>query len=819
MELGHALELALDGHALLFIGAGYSVGAVNKKGRTLKTGTELARYLSELTDLPEITSLEDAAEEFTGLYGENDLVNIIKEEFTASEVTSSQLQIAKIPWRRIYTTNYDNVFEESCLRLNRTCRPMTISSRVRLRGNIALSEYECIHLNGFVESLDSEKIGSELKLTDTSYLTASVSGSSLAKLFRQDLSLARAVFFIGYSLTDLDIRRLLHDSQDLLEKCFFVIGEHPADATYRRAARFGTIIPTDTTGFADLLSSKQDSYSPQIPEAHIGYSIRKFTVPESQRTFSDQAIFDLLLLGQLRPDLIWSSLHEGEPYIYERPKAQETIDLLSSGSRIVMVHSELGNGKTCFLESIKCKALEMGYGVYTVSVRSTDIFRELDQIFTSTEKTILMIEEYSDWLDVVEYFSLNANSNISLILSARNPVHDIMIDDVCQIMGTSNIPEISVDLLTENDLTWLIEFFNTYGLWGERAAWSPDRKLRHLKRSCHSQFSSILMNLFESPQIARRFERILNSLTRKRDYYEILMSVMILAVVQKTSSIDLMIDIWGDTIMESQFKRNETVREFFDFPTGEIRLRSATAAQFILKHVADANITTDTLIRMARVFNEGARFSDYHRRLLRDLMRFSTLQMLLPENQRTPAIIRYYEGIKNLDRCRTNPQFWLQYAIACLTLEELDQTGTYLGRAETYFHTAYSYASDVDYNTFQIDNHYGRFLLIKATRTGDPDTCMGPFRQARAIIENQIKAERLHYPYRVARSYRSFYEVFESKVEELRLTEIYEAAVFVLRRIQTLPATQRYHRNVEDCMNDMNAIVSRYEGRVGEKQQ
>ena len=804
-----ALELALDGHAVVFIGAGFSVGAVNREGHPLKTGPELAGYLAALSDLPEMTTLEDAAEEFISIYGENELVRVIKDEFTVGSVTAAQEQIAAIPWRRIYTTNYDNVFEEACSRLNRTCKPMTVSAEPRLRENRAISETQCVHLNGFVESLDSNKIGTELKLTDSSYLTSSVSDSPWATLFRQDLGLARAIFFVGYSLSDLDIRRLLFESPELTQKCFFVIGEHPGDATLRRASRFGTVVPVDTAGFASRLSEKSDQYDPQIREVHIGYSIKKFSAPESQTTLTDQSIFDLLLFGQLKSDLAWSSLHEGEPYVCERPDIQKAMDLLTAGSRVVVAHSELGNGKTCFLEEVKCRALESGYDVYTVSVRSSDMFRELDQIFTSRTKTLLFIEEYPDWIDVIEHFGLNADSNVSLVLSARNAVNDIVIDRVSQVLGTDNIPEISVDLLTQPELEWLVDFFSRYGLWGERAAWSPSRKLNYLSQTCRSQFGSVLMDLFESPQIANRFERVLNGLSQRRDYYEILMSVMILAVVQKSSSINLMIDIWGDTIMGTQFKRNETVREFFDFPTGEIKLRSATAAQFILKHVADANITVDTLIRMARAFDVGARFSDLHYGLLRDLMRFSTLQTVLPETQRRPAIIRYYEGIKNLNRCRRNPQFWLQYAIACLTLEELDRSETYLDRAEAYFDTAYSYASDGEYGTIQIDNHYARFLLVKATRMGDADTCMASFRKAREIIERQIKDDRMHYPYRVARFYRDFHEVFESKLDRVRLNEIFEAAIFVSKRIQSLPTVRRQHRNVEDCLNDMAKIIAK----------
>ena len=749
-------------------------------------------------------------------YGEAELVSLIKEEFWADSITAAQEQIAAIPWRRIYTTNYDNVFEEACSKSTRNCKPMTVSAEPRLRDNRGNAETQSVHLNGFVESVDSDKIGSELKLTDSSYLTASVSESPWATLFRQDLAISRAVFFVGYSLADLDIRRLLFESPELSQKCFFVIGEQPGDATRRRASRFGTIVPVDTAGFAGLLADKASEYVPRVPETHIGYSIRKYAAPATHITLTDQSVFDLLLLGQLKSELVWSSLHDGEPYVCERPDTHRVLDMIANGSRVVIAHSELGNGKTCFLEGLKGRALERGYDVYSVAVRTSDMFRELDQVFSSESKTILFVEDYPDWMDVIEHFSLNAHTNTSLVMSARNAIHDVVIDRVAQTLGSEDIPEISVDLLDQQELEWLIEFFNRYGLWGEKAAWSPDRKINYLLHHCRSQFGSVLMDLFESPQIAHRFERILNGLRQRRDYYEILMSVMILAVVQKSSSINLIIDIWGDVIMGTQFKRNETVREFFDFPTGEIKLRSATAAQFILKHVADANVTVDTLIRMARAFDVGARFSDLHYGLLRDLMRFSTLQTLLPETQRRPAIVRYYEGIKNLNRCRRNPQFWLQYAIACLTLEELDRSVTFLDRAEAYFETAYSYAEQGEYGTFQIDNHYARFLLVKAARTADVDTCMTSFRKARAIIERQIRDDRMHYPYRVARFYRDFYEVFESKLDAVRVNEIVEAATFVSKRIQSLPVVRRQHRNVEDCLNDMAKILEKKNGLVAE---
>ena len=802
MELEDALELSLNGHAVLFAGAGYSRGATNRVGQPLKSAHELANHLALLAGLPDGTSLDDAAEEFINLSGEESLVRELKTEFTVNEITSAHKQIAEIPWRRIYTTNYDNVLEKAYFDLNRNLKPMTLSEEARLRGGDKVSETLCVHLNGFVELLNRETIGSELKLTDTSYLTASVSDSPWATMFRQDLSLARAIFFVGYSLADLDIRRLLFESPQLSQKCFFVIGNQAEEATRRRVSRFGTVVPLDTSEFADLLAEKSNNYSPQDAETHLGYSIKKFASPNTKPSFSDQSIFDLLLLGHLKTDSVWESLHEGTQYFLERPAAQKILDSLDGGARIAVIHSELGNGKTHLLEGLKCRALEHGYEVYTVSVRSGDIFRELDQILNSRDKTLLFIDDYPDWIDIIEHFSLNAKSNTALVLSARSAVHDVMVDNISQIVGRSDILECSADLLTEDDLGWLIDFFNQYGLWAEKAAWSKERKLRYLLHDCSSQFSSVLIKLFESPQIASRFNRVLERLNSKRDYYEVLISIMILAVVQRNSTINLMIDIWGTTIMESQFKKNEAVREFFDFQAGEVKLRSATAAQFILKNVADVNLTIDTLVLMAKAIDKAGKYSETHRFLLRDLMRFSTLQNLLPERQRRPATIRYYEGIKNLFNCQRNPQFWLQYAIACLTLGELD-------RAEKYFATSYSFASSRNFSTFQIDNHYARFLLVRAVEIGDSEKCMDSFRKARQIVENQIKDDRMHYPYRVARSYCDFYEAFEAKLNRTRLDEIVQAAVFVSKRIQSLPEARRQHRDVAECFDDMERIIAK----------
>src|SRR5688500_10904100 len=109
MDLDRALEHAIDGNAVLFTGAGFASGALNLRKSPFKKGREFAEHLAVACGLPNDTTLTDAAEEFAHSSGTDKLIHELRQEFSASKVDSSHIKIAQIPWRRIFTTNYDNV--------------------------------------------------------------------------------------------------------------------------------------------------------------------------------------------------------------------------------------------------------------------------------------------------------------------------------------------------------------------------------------------------------------------------------------------------------------------------------------------------------------------------------------------------------------------------------------------------------------------------------------------------------------------------------------------------------------------------------------
>ena len=478
MELDDAIGLALDGHALLFTGAGFSLGAINRLGQPMKLAEHLSIHLSSKVNLPLDTPLEDTSEEFLSQFGEQALVRLLKDEFTASEITDTHRRIASLPWRGIYTTNYDNVLEKASDSVGRSLVSVTLSEEARLRSDD--SGTLCVHLNGSVETLTSSTIGTELKLTDTSYLSASINESPWAVTLRQDLNLARAIFFVGYSLADLDIRRIIFDTEELSQKSFFIVGQEPKELTRMRVSRFGKLIQMDTSDFSGLVEEKGKVYVPQAPESHIGYSIKKYSLPTTASAFTDQSVFDLLLSGDANAALIWGSLSEGHHYFLERRLTQAVLDAFGNGTRVAVTHSELGNGKTLFLEGLKCRALQEDYDVYTVSERSTDTLREMDQILGTDSKALIFIDDYPSWLDEIRHFAHHSGPNHFLALSARNAVNELMIDNLAEMLGTHNIREYPLDLLDPDDLDWIVSFFEQYGLWGDKASWPVRRKKDYL---------------------------------------------------------------------------------------------------------------------------------------------------------------------------------------------------------------------------------------------------------------------------------------------------------------------------------------------------
>ena len=803
MDFDSGLERALDGESVLFLGAGYSLEATNSRGETFESGPLFATRLASAVHFPVPADIQDAAEAFLHSRGPTALANEVLWSFRATSVTKHHTTIAGVPWRRVYTTNYDNVFELASATSGHPFRPVTLSEKP---GDFSQTEALCIHFNGYVERLTSS-LGDELKLTDTSYITSSVETSSWSSTFRLDLSMAKSVFFVGYSLADLDISRLLASTDSLLEKTFFIVGPNPTSRTENRAIRYGTPVRFDSAWFGKQIEKKRSRYTPPEHTDPIWYCVKPYTSRLGDTTaVSDKAIFDLFLRGLLDEQLAWNSLHGSvQPYLVQRAGIDRIMRILDNPSNIVIVHSNLGNGKTMLAEAISGLAFAAGRPVYSLSRRSPSLHAELSWLGSIDKPFVLVVDSYPNWMDVLEFVGTHRNENMALFLTARTGPNDVLVDRVEDLFKNRLIHEINLDKIDDQDLYTINEMLEVYGLWGTKAALSREQRVQHLRSRCRAEWQSILVDLFQAPQIQTRFNDVLNTLDQKGGYYDVLLGILALTVLGQRVTIDMLVDIFGNRVLDVAFQRNERIVEFVDFRRGEVLNRSSVAAQFILGRIADPNVTVDVLVTMARSLDRyGVSYRIYNE-TIRSLVQFSQLESILPSRtmiEKRDATFRYYERVKNLAYCQTNPQFWLQYAIAALVFEDFE-------RAERYFDSAYSFAKRRgSYNTHKIDNHYARLLLEKACRSDSRDVALKLFRSARKIIFEQIQTERLYYPYRVASRIGEFYDTFAGALARNELEEILNAARYIERRIGGLPPELQRQRYVVECLVTMKRICT-----------
>ncbi len=114
MELAEGIVHALRGDAILFTGAGFSYDARNSlppPDNKVPNARQFASQLSMLCGSKNAYDLPIISQHFMKIKGGYELLNEINRLFAITSVEKFHCEIAEVPWRRVYTTNYDNCFE------------------------------------------------------------------------------------------------------------------------------------------------------------------------------------------------------------------------------------------------------------------------------------------------------------------------------------------------------------------------------------------------------------------------------------------------------------------------------------------------------------------------------------------------------------------------------------------------------------------------------------------------------------------------------------------------------------------------------------
>jgi len=724
ISLTPILTKIASGTALLFVGSGFARNSINFENNTFPTAKELANSIGKLGGFESEGDLRYAAEKFLRDKDPQILVNYLTEIFSVKTVQPHQTSICKAPWRRVYTTNYDLCVEEASRAAGKAVQAVDLSDDP---GDFLTHRNICVHLNGSLRNLTAKTINSNFKLSTSSYISPdSFTSSNWNYPFRRDLEMCSAIVFVGYSLYDIEIQKILFENPEFSKKTYFITAPELSSRERFTLDPFGLCIPIGAEGLAkeleELLPELTSYDNAGITTSILLYELDKVTHPAR-----DSDVDRFLMYGDVGDGLLETALltTEGAPLIVKRDALETALEAITLKKNIVVV-SDFGNGKTVFLRSLKILVTQNGGNAYTV--QNLDIYNreDLDIIAKSLKRSILFVDSYEQHLDFLQHFHDLNPTNITLVLAARSPNHERQRQTLSNLQITYD--EISVDEMSLEDIHAFVALLDNIGFWGDRAGWDNGEKINFLQKRHASQISSGLLSLLQAPQMINRVAEILKTLFIKNTVRDTIFAICVLSTLDLPLTSSSISEIAGnDEIYSSSLRNNQNFHLLFRISGTAITAKSSLFALALIRHNFVPIYIVDQLLNIVTSLSGERRTNTQEHGLLKSLLRFSTVERFLPEKQRINNLVRYYENVKRrVSWLKDDPHYWLQYAMAQLAYEDYEKTQRYLDQA--YVHAE----GRNGYHTVHIDMQQSRLLLKMSAAEKTPKESIKLF--LRAIV-------------------------------------------------------------------------------------
>ena len=762
MEINEVLEEILKGEAILFCGSGFSRGATNIQGEELADVPSLLKKMCIEANIDDDEDLEYVSEEYISNLGENRLIELLKNTFTAKETKSYHKIIVNLPWKRIYTTNYDDVIEKSSC-LEQFKKPVTLSDNpykiIKLHETI-------IHLNGSIYNLTSDTLENEFKLTERSYLTNYFLDSDWYNILKNDIEACNVVIFIGYSFKyDLDIKKVFI-SEEMKNKIFFINGETLTPKEKSRLSKFGEILYYNTDKFSELINSLKKNFSYEQTSIKPLYAFKKFEkIVKSKylKKITHNDVIKLLSAGEFSQEIYSSNLKE--KYLFDRGIKEYILNDIKNGKKIIIIHSDLGNGKTIFLEILKQSLSDFG-DVYQLINASKDYYNDLNNIISNTDKkSFIIIENYNNYLYILKKIENLYNENLTLILTARSFVHDLTGIELEKLKYyvDDKTSEYSLNKLSEKEINSIISYFSIHNLWGEDSNKTYDIKRKIITNECNKNLASLLLRTFSSPKISQELEKITDRM--KGNLENFLIVNLINNIVNLNFSKNDIIHYLNLHGQFDKYLRNKDLREVLVNDENNLKIKSSVLGKYLLDKYIIKEKIIDILITLMKKADKSS--DNIANNLKFTLIYFSNFQLLVGDTSKN-SITRYYESIKDLAYCKTNHFFWIQYANAQLSLQNFEMAEICLKNASSYKKNDLSP---------HYDTCYARYLLEYQLYNPIEKKAYAIFKEAHNLLlytKNQIN--KWHFPFKQTflykKYYKRFYNIFSEEEKGLFIQDI-----------------------------------------------
>lgn len=756
MELNTAIRHALDGNAVLFLGAGFSIGGTNKINKALPNASELSFQMCDELGIERSDDLALISERFIDDpvvgRGVEALISFLKARLICKASTRVQDTIIGLPWLRIYTTNYDNIIEISSKKQNIERETITATIPKYSINNI---EGSIIHINGNIIRITPEKFYNEFKITNESYLKQGFLDSPWGDQFTHDINNCKAIIFVGYSLKyDLELQKIMHSK--ISDKAIFIDKVNISDNQTYLFNKWGNFCPIEATGLADAILLEKSSYTPTKREKNLVGMQEIFINNYAQKPITPNDVLNLLVYGKYdRYDFRITY-----PLYIKREESLDEVKSVLQYKKICIIHSNFGNGKSILLDYLASELIEEN-NIYFLN--TTKFIQEDLRIIRSKKSScnIIFIDDYDLHMQIFKELSIDFPDNLKIIATSRSSLSDILMDrlETDYHFSLNDIGVVNIEIISEKDRMRLISLLNKYNLWGSNSTLSDEQKDFLINKTYCNRLSSIFYMLLDSKIISQKMDKIFNDIKNEEtEKYILAQSICNICNFKlKGYEIAHLAEISYSEI--EKLSLSSTFKELFLRTSDDIELRSSIFSQYIIRTTKNYKLISELLKKIyINSFNSLLGKYDTIRKKL--ISRSNLIEIFGGRKgnsdwkQRDKDIYDFYNNIQNYSK--NNPFFWLQFGITALNLK------MYID-AKIYFENAYSYASALEnFDSFQLDTHYARFLLTEILNYDSSFDFEKLTKAHRLLMDNSNAEIRLSYVLRQVGIYYNIDQKYSS---------------------------------------------------------
>jgi hypothetical protein len=410
---------------------------------------------------------------------------------------------------------------------------------------------------------------------------------------------------------------------------------------------------------------------------------------------------------------------------------------------IIFIHSNLGNGKSIIVEIIKYKLSKHDIHIFILTNNNlTKIKEEIYNISRIKGKKVIIIEDFFDFKTALNTFA-SIGKDITYVFTARSPIFIDRYMSTCELFQIKDNESHIVDanILTDNEISSCSKILKVNGLLGDLAGKTTEQIISHLKSKKHGKrsFQFITIDLIKSNHIKDSINAIIKNIKeRSQSFYQATILILMMSILKMGIKLGEALYIIGVSQGDPNFRSNHAIREIIEIESekNRFKINSPIVARYILGQL---DVLYDIINIMIKIAKYCANYSGDERysAVLRNIISISFINDFLKNfdsKKRSLFILNYYDELRMIDVYNQNHFFWLQYAMACIDIGDLE-------KAQRYINNSYEIASvHSSFVPFQINNQQARLFLESIVR-GSYTNLTETFEKANAILMLPISSQ------------------------------------------------------------------------------